>query len=201
MAAAMLLVAALPASAATGFLKGEQISGSNKICFYDVYGSAYAVTVRSFDLCALQVDTEANSAPTRRGLDTRQIEPLQQPSRRSPGVDWNVPDLGQRAANEPTFLERMRDAAVQRAEIREAQNREREARLREEELNARAREGHAPKAKITTTKIAEPTPTSTPAPPHTYQLDRWAVEAANAQGLFLLEPIVPQTRQPAHAAE
>ena len=37
------------------FLKGERTSGLNKICFYDCAGSGAAHTVRSFDLCPLNI--------------------------------------------------------------------------------------------------------------------------------------------------
>jgi hypothetical protein len=37
------------------FARGEQISGMNKICYYDCLGSAYAVTQSSVSLCALTV--------------------------------------------------------------------------------------------------------------------------------------------------
>jgi hypothetical protein len=137
---ALLLGAAVPAAAATGFLTGEQISGQNKICFYNVLGSAYAVTVRSFDVCALRVDTEQH----------------QQPDRRSPGVDWDVPDLGQRAANQPTLQDEIHRQTIQRAEIREAQNREREARMREAELDARVRELESRKSNGTSAEVKKP---------------------------------------------
>lgn len=42
--------------AATCFSTGEQVSGMNKICYYDCLGSAVAITVRSIDLCPLSIN-------------------------------------------------------------------------------------------------------------------------------------------------
>jgi len=39
----------------TCFLKGEQTSGMNKICYYDCLGSAAAITVSSVSLCPLNI--------------------------------------------------------------------------------------------------------------------------------------------------
>ena len=38
------------------FSKGEQISGMNKICYYDCLGSAAAITVSSVQLCPLTIE-------------------------------------------------------------------------------------------------------------------------------------------------
>ncbi|MGB9153021.1 MAG: hypothetical protein WCD70_08030 [Alphaproteobacteria bacterium] len=38
------------------FAKGEQISGLNKICFYDCAGSGTAITVKSYELCPLTIN-------------------------------------------------------------------------------------------------------------------------------------------------
>lgn len=38
------------------FLKGERISGFNKLCFYDCLGSEYAITIGSTSLCPLTVE-------------------------------------------------------------------------------------------------------------------------------------------------
>ena len=38
------------------FLKGEQSSGLNKICFYDCAGSAAAITVSASSLCPISID-------------------------------------------------------------------------------------------------------------------------------------------------
>lgn len=43
------------ANALTCFLTGEQISGLNKVCFYDCAGSGAAITVESYQLCPLQI--------------------------------------------------------------------------------------------------------------------------------------------------
>lgn len=45
------LVSSMSAYAAIGFLKGEQTSGMNKICYYDVLGSTRAVNVASHAVC------------------------------------------------------------------------------------------------------------------------------------------------------
>ncbi len=38
------------------FSTGEQISGMNKICYYDCLGSAYAITISSVALCPLTIN-------------------------------------------------------------------------------------------------------------------------------------------------
>ena len=38
------------------FQTGEQISGMNKICFYDCLGSAAAITISSVALCPLSIN-------------------------------------------------------------------------------------------------------------------------------------------------
>ena len=50
------LLAASAASAATGFLSGERISGMNKICYYDVLGSTYTLNIGMVELCPLSYD-------------------------------------------------------------------------------------------------------------------------------------------------
>lgn len=35
---------------------GEQISGMNKICYYNCAGSEAAITVKSYELCPLNID-------------------------------------------------------------------------------------------------------------------------------------------------
>jgi len=42
--------------AATCFGKGEQVSGMNKICYYDCLGSLTAITISSVALCPLTID-------------------------------------------------------------------------------------------------------------------------------------------------
>ena len=44
------------AYAMTCFLKGEQISGMNKICYYDCLGSMAAITISSVRLCPLTIE-------------------------------------------------------------------------------------------------------------------------------------------------
>lgn len=41
------------AYATLGFLKGEQLSGMNKICYYDVLGSTFTLNIKSYELCPL----------------------------------------------------------------------------------------------------------------------------------------------------
>ena len=41
--------------ACTAFLTGEQVSGMNKICYYDHLGSTVATTIRNIDLCPLSI--------------------------------------------------------------------------------------------------------------------------------------------------
>jgi hypothetical protein len=38
------------------FLKGEQQAGLNKICFYDCAGSGTAITIKSYQLCPINID-------------------------------------------------------------------------------------------------------------------------------------------------
>lgn len=49
----VLLVALFAANAfaCTGFLKGEEVSGMNKICYYDHLGSTAALNVASYQVC------------------------------------------------------------------------------------------------------------------------------------------------------
>jgi hypothetical protein len=46
---------ATEAVATTCFYQREQVSGMNKICYYDCLGSLTAITVRSIDLCPLTI--------------------------------------------------------------------------------------------------------------------------------------------------
>lgn len=43
------------AFAVTCFYKGEQVSGFNKICYYDCLGSMAAITISSVALCPLTI--------------------------------------------------------------------------------------------------------------------------------------------------
>jgi hypothetical protein len=38
------------------FKSGEQISGMNKICYYNCMGSQAAITIKSFQLCPLSIN-------------------------------------------------------------------------------------------------------------------------------------------------
>lgn len=53
-AAALLLVERVTADVICLF-KGEQISGTNKICYYDCLGSIYAITIDGLKLCPLNI--------------------------------------------------------------------------------------------------------------------------------------------------
>ena len=44
-----------PSTGLVCFKTGEQISGMNKICYYDCLGSAYAITIKSTELCPLSI--------------------------------------------------------------------------------------------------------------------------------------------------
>lgn len=46
------------AYAGTAFLKGEKVSGMNKICFYDHLGSEVAITIKATDLCPLTLEVK-----------------------------------------------------------------------------------------------------------------------------------------------
>ncbi|CAI2932461.1 conserved protein of unknown function [Aminobacter niigataensis] len=42
--------------AAVCFKTGEQVSGMNKICYYDCLGSAVAITIGAVQLCPLSIN-------------------------------------------------------------------------------------------------------------------------------------------------
>ena len=52
----VLVSLSIMANAATGFLKGERVSGMNKICYYDVLGSTYTLNIGMVELCPLSYD-------------------------------------------------------------------------------------------------------------------------------------------------
>jgi len=54
MAIVLLSISTL-AFAGTAFFKYEHISGMNKICVYDYLGSDYAITIKSYQLCPLNI--------------------------------------------------------------------------------------------------------------------------------------------------
>lgn len=49
--------------AGTGFLKGEQTSGLNKICYYEGPSGQFTKTVRSINICPLSADDGRSLAP------------------------------------------------------------------------------------------------------------------------------------------
>lgn len=46
------------AFAGTAFLKGEKVSGLNKICIYDHLGSEVAITIKATELCPLTIEVK-----------------------------------------------------------------------------------------------------------------------------------------------
>jgi hypothetical protein len=55
---------AAAAQTTTGFLKGEQTTGTTKQCFYDALGSAYTVTVSSIAICKQTIQIQTRSSPS-----------------------------------------------------------------------------------------------------------------------------------------
>lgn len=55
LAAATLLSGIAAAATETCFFKSEQTSGLNKICFYDCPSGAASITVKSTQLCPLNI--------------------------------------------------------------------------------------------------------------------------------------------------
>ena len=55
----VLLSTLTPAEATTGFLKGERSSNFNKVCIYDVLGSAHTINIPSTSLCPLTIDVDS----------------------------------------------------------------------------------------------------------------------------------------------
>ena len=53
-ATAFLLVGPATADVICLF-KGEQISGTNKVCYYDCLGSIFAITIPGLQLCPLNI--------------------------------------------------------------------------------------------------------------------------------------------------
>ena len=45
----------IPAVAAVGYLTGEMLSGTNKICYYNSMGSTIALTISATSLCPLTI--------------------------------------------------------------------------------------------------------------------------------------------------
>ena len=52
----LILAFTTSAYAVTCFLKGERVSGLNKICYYDCVGSEAAITIGAAQLCPLTVN-------------------------------------------------------------------------------------------------------------------------------------------------
>jgi hypothetical protein len=59
----VLLLSAAPSLATTGYLKGERASNFNKVCIYDVLGSAHTINVPSTQLCPLTIDVDSPARP------------------------------------------------------------------------------------------------------------------------------------------
>lgn len=69
----MLFIAAAifaaPSIAGTGFLKGEQTSGLNKICYYEGASGAFSKTVGAANLCPQTADDGRGSSSRSSGID------------------------------------------------------------------------------------------------------------------------------------
>ena len=52
----LLVLLSVPAFACTAFYTGEQISGMNKICYYDHLGNTVAYNVKSYELCPINIE-------------------------------------------------------------------------------------------------------------------------------------------------
>ena len=52
----LLLLVSMNASAAICFKSGEQVSGMNKICYYKCLSGTKAITIKSHQLCPLNID-------------------------------------------------------------------------------------------------------------------------------------------------
>lgn len=63
-ALAVLLALAVPASAGTAFLTGEQSTGMTKQCFYDYLGDTYTRTLSSVALCPLSIQVQRTGYTT-----------------------------------------------------------------------------------------------------------------------------------------
>ncbi len=54
--AVLLSLHGAPAHAAgTAFYVGEELSGMNKICYYEYLGSKIAITIKAIELCPLSI--------------------------------------------------------------------------------------------------------------------------------------------------
>jgi len=49
------LIASFDAAAGMAFFKYERISGLNKICVYDYIGSEVYITIKSYELCPINI--------------------------------------------------------------------------------------------------------------------------------------------------
>lgn len=66
--AILFLASAPPGIAAVGFLKSERTTRFNKVCVYDVLGSAHEINVSSVEPCPLTIDVDL-PAPSPTGQD------------------------------------------------------------------------------------------------------------------------------------
>ncbi len=60
--------------AALGVLTGEQVSGQNKICYYDVQGSGYTLTIKAFEVCPSTIQTKNPGFSTPKIPDQRKLQ-------------------------------------------------------------------------------------------------------------------------------
>src|SRR5690349_14499609 len=64
----LLISAAVPSMATTGYLKGERASNFNKVCIYDVLGSPHTINIPSTQLCPLTIDVDSPArGPSQQG--------------------------------------------------------------------------------------------------------------------------------------
>jgi hypothetical protein len=61
-AVALAILGISPVFGATGFLRGQVVSGLNKACYYDVLGSPYTVNIGATQLCPITIEAP-NPAP------------------------------------------------------------------------------------------------------------------------------------------
>lgn len=52
----VLLLISFSAQSATGFFKGEEDSGMNKICYYESVNGRFSVTINSYNICSQTAD-------------------------------------------------------------------------------------------------------------------------------------------------
>jgi hypothetical protein len=71
----LLLLLPIPSLAGTGFLKGEQTSGLNKVCFYEGASGGFSKTVGAANLCPLSADDGRGASLSSPGLGNSSSQP------------------------------------------------------------------------------------------------------------------------------